>query len=297
MSFKIAIASGKGGTGKTSVAVNLYQHFVDNITENIQLVDCDVEEPNDLIFLSNHELEKQEHIYQLIPEIEEEKCTFCRECADYCEFNALTIIPPVKFTKVNKVLCHSCGACSIACKHGAISEVKEEIGMVTSYKSTKGKGLLEGKLEIGSAMQTMLIKELKKRVDEDNDVIIFDAPPGTSCSVVESVVDSNYVILVTEPTPFGLNDLKLTIDLMLNMNKSFGVIINKSGLGTNDTELYLESKGIELIGEIPFMQEFAQKYAQGRLCDDMPSDIINAYKNIVTNINSKILINEGNNHS
>lgn len=297
MSFKIAIASGKGGTGKTSVAVNLYYHLAHQVSANIQLVDCDVEEPNDLIFFHAHHIVAAKEKFQLIPEIDQDKCTFCRKCAEYCEFNALTIIPPVQYAQVNQTLCHSCGACSVACSDGAITEVKLPIGTITSYDIHWGAGLLEGKLKIGSAMQTMLIKELKKEVAEENDITIYDAPPGTSCSVVESVVDADYVVLVTEPTPFGLNDLKLTIELMQDLGKEFGVVINKAGLGNDQTHQYLKENRIPIIGEIPFMREFALNYADGSLWEKMPDAIVKCYQELVSYIDNKILINEGNHHS
>ncbi len=297
MSFKIAIASGKGGTGKTSVAVNLYHFLAKELTGNIQIVDCDVEEPNDLLFFSNPEKELQEVIYQMIPRIDESLCTYCRKCAEYCEFNALTIIPPVKFIQVNDVLCHSCGACSVACTAGALKETEHPIGTVTNYNLGLGKGLLEGKLRIGSAMQTMLIKELKNRKNSDCDIIIYDAPPGTSCSVVQSVSDADYVILVTEPTPFGLHDLKLTVELMNDLHKNYGVIINKSGLGSQETQNYLIENNIEIIGEIPFRREFAKLYAEGLLGDYMPDFLRSDFMNIVNVLSKKIFVNEGNYHS
>ncbi len=297
MSYKITIASGKGGTGKTSVAVNLYHFLAKEVTGNIQMLDCDVEEPNDLLFFPNYTKGLQETIHQMIPEINEDQCTYCRKCSDYCEFNALTIIPPVKFIQVNDVLCHSCGACSVACTEEAIKEVEHSIGNVTHYDLGLGKGLLEGKLQIGSAMQTMLIKELKNRADESSDIILYDAPPGTSCSVVQSVADADFVVLVTEPTPFGLHDLKLTIELMKDLNKEFGVVINKSGLGSNETQDYLLQNNIELLGEIPFKREFAALYAEGLLGECLPMDLKTDFIKIVDILSQKIYVDEGNYHS
>ncbi len=297
MSYKIAIASGKGGTGKTSVAVNLYHFLAKEVTGNIQMLDCDVEEPNDLLFFPNYTKGLQETIHQMIPEINEDQCTYCKKCSDYCEFNALTIIPPVKFIQVNDVLCHSCGACAVACTEGAIKEVEHPIGKVTHYDLGLGKGLLEGKLRIGSAMQTMLIKELKNRADVSSDIIIYDAPPGTSCSVVQSVVDADFVVLVTEPTPFGLHDLKLTVELMKDLNKEFGVVINKAGLGSNDTQEYLIQNNIELLGEIPFKREFAALYAEGLLGECLPMDLKTDFIKIVDILSQKIFVDEGNYHS
>jgi len=265
MSFKIAIASGKGGTGKTTVSVNLFKWIIQHWTEKVQLVDCDVEEPNDHIFLPEYLLSHQQEVTQLIPKIDLNNCTFCRKCVDWCEFNAIVVIPPVQFAEVNNSLCHSCGACLIACEDDAMIEYPHPIGKANFYKNGNGSGLLEGVLKIGSSMQTMLIGEIKKLADPEAEVIIFDSPPGTSCPVVESVADSDYVILVTEPTPFGLHDLKLTVDLIRELKIDFGVIVNKSGLGTDDIYEYLENENIELLGKIPFDKEYASNYAKGDL--------------------------------
>ncbi|MBA7556051.1 Iron-sulfur cluster carrier protein [subsurface metagenome] len=296
MAYKIAIASGKGGTGKTTVSVNLYHFIQENICKNILLADCDVEEPNDVIFFNNAEVVHEEEIVQLIPEINKEKCTYCRKCVEYCEFNAIVIIPPVEFAEVNASLCHSCGACSIACKFDAITEKPEPVGKVTFYKTRTGKGLAEGKLKIGSAMQTFLIRELKKRIPEEADFILFDAPPGTSCPVVETVTGTDYVILVTEPTPFGLHDLKLTVDLLKNIKKPFGVIINKAGLGNNDVYEYLNNENIELLGEIPFSQEYASQYASGSLLHKVPKDMKKQYEQISRKLERRLASHEGNNY-
>lgn len=139
MAYKIAIASGKGGTGKTTLSVNLYNYFSNHFSKNIQLVDCDVEEPNDAIFFSEIKKEKQKAINQVIPQIDIKKCSFCKSCVEYCEFNAIVIIPIADFAEVNKNLCHSCGACSVACKTGAIKEVEEPIGNVNFYNTHQGK--------------------------------------------------------------------------------------------------------------------------------------------------------------
>jgi len=265
MSFKIAIASGKGGTGKTTVSVNLFRWIIQYWTQKVQLVDCDVEEPNDKIFLPEYSLVEQKEIVQLIPKIDTNDCTFCRRCVEWCEFNAIVVIPIAEFAEVNNALCHSCGACLIACQDNAMKEYPHPIGMANFYKHANGSSLLEGELKIGSAMQTMLIGELKQFVEPTSEVIIYDAPPGTSCPVVESVSDSDFIILVTEPTPFGLHDLKLTVDLIRELKIDFGVVVNKAGLGTEDVFEYLKSENIELLGKIPFSKEYASNYARGHL--------------------------------
>lgn len=296
MSFKIAIASGKGGTGKTTVSVNLYQYLKDNICDSIKLVDCDVEEPNSKIFFPKLASTKTEIINQMVPVIDESKCLFCKKCVNYCEFNAVSVIPSAKYAKINSDLCHSCGACLVACKFDAITEYPMSIGEVNYFNSNNNDNIAEGRLDIGSAMQTMLIKELKKNTSKDVDLIIYDAPPGTSCPVVETVSDANYIILVTEPTPFGLHDLKLTVDLLKDIDKPFGVIVNKAGLGNSDVYDYLESNNIELLGKIPFSREYAKMYAEGNLLDSDNSIMEKHYKNIANKIEKKLLVYEGDNY-
>lgn len=296
MSFKIAIASGKGGTGKTTVSVNLYQYLKDNICDSIKLVDCDVEEPNSKIFFPELTATKTETINQMIPVINEDKCIFCKKCVDYCEFNAVSVIPSAKYAKINPDLCHSCGACLVACQFDSITEHPIPIGDVNYFESNNNDNIAEGRLNIGSAMQTMLIKEVKKKTSKDADLIIYDAPPGTSCPVVETVADANYIILVTEPTPFGLHDLKLTVDLLKDIDKPFGVIVNKAGLGNNDVYEYLESNDIELLGKIPFSKEYARMYAEGNLLDSANCIMKVHYKAIANNIEKRLLAYEGENY-
>lgn len=288
MSYKIAIASGKGGTGKTTVAVNLFNAISNTLTKNVNLVDCDVEEPNDLIFFSQAKEEKKKKVFQKIPVINTEKCTFCKKCVTYCEFNAISVIPDRKFAEVNASLCHSCGACLVACTDNAITEYDEEIGKITNFKTTVKNGLIEGELKVGSSMQTMLIKELKKIKWPRKNIVIYDAPPGTSCSVVESIIDVDFVILVSEPTPFGLYDMKLMVELVRELQKPFAVIVNKAGMGNNDIYDYLHKEQIELLGEIPFSRDYAAKYAGGELLTNVPTEIAHVFQEIVSSLKKRI---------
>ncbi|MBN1767082.1 MAG: ATP-binding protein [Prolixibacteraceae bacterium] len=289
MTKKIAIASGKGGTGKTTVSVNLF-HFLNALTtQKIKLIDCDVEEPNDLLFFPEAQCSRQQTVHQMIPEIDTSKCTFCRKCAEYCEYNAITIIPKLKHAEVTSSLCHSCGACTVACEYGAITEHPVEVGEIKNFTNGMHPNgeIIEGRLKIGSAMQTLMIKETKKSV-QNAELMLIDAPPGTSCPVVESVADADYVILVTEPTPFGLHDLKLMVDLLDDVDKPYGVIINKAGLGNDETHRYLIENNIELLGEIPFTRAYASKYASGNLLNDIPAEIENMYREIVSVLLEKL---------
>ncbi len=277
MSFKIAIISGKGGTGKTTVAVNLFSAINEKWTKNVQLVDCDVEEPNDLLFFRNTTVESHDLVNQPVPEIDVAKCTFCRKCEEYCEFNAISIIPSVNYADVDPNLCHSCGACLHACKFDAIAEKDHTIGEITHYRTKDAARLVEGNLRVGSPMQTRIIKDLKTSIGEEEGIVIFDAPPGTSCPVVETVSEADFVILVTEPTPFGLYDLQLTVDLMKEMKKPFGLVVNKAGLGDLEVYKYLKEENIELLAEIPFDKGYAVQYAKGQLLVNIPPLIEQEY--------------------
>ncbi|WP_282124931.1 ATP-binding protein [Marinifilum flexuosum] len=277
MSYKIAVCSGKGGTGKTTLAVNLFSTIQTKWTKRVQLIDCDVEEPNDLLFFKDTKIMNRSTVNQPVPVIEESQCTFCRKCEEYCEFNAISIIPSVKYASVDPNMCHSCGACLHACKFGAIQEHQHPIGELTNYSRGNQIDILEGSLKIGSPMQTKIIKELKANASDESDILIYDAPPGTSCPVVETVSAADFVILVTEPTPFGLYDLRLTVNLMKEMQKDFGIVVNKAGLGDREVYTYIKEESIELLAEIPFNREYAGQYAQGKLLYDVPPLIEQEY--------------------
>ncbi|HPR32661.1 MAG TPA: ATP-binding protein [Prolixibacteraceae bacterium] len=284
MAFKIAIASGKGGTGKTTVSVNLW-HFFRIITgKNVQLIDCDVEEPNDLIFFPQAPLISEEPILQRIPRIDPDRCTFCRKCVEYCEFNAITVIPALQHATIHESLCHSCGACLVACTNEAIREYPVQVGTRTKHQLLDHSSLLTGILNVGSPQQTLVIRETKKHIDEEAEICLFDAPPGTSCPVVATVSDADYIVLVTEPTPFGLHDLKLMVRLLEELNKPFGVIVNKAGNGDNETRRYLNENKLEWLGDIPFSKEYAARYASGNLLKNPTPGMEIAYRGIIQKI-------------
>lgn len=285
--MKIAIASGKGGTGKTTVAANLYRSLNQKSAKSALLVDCDVEEPNDVLFFKESGQTSETQITQEIPSIDTSRCTFCRLCADYCEFNAIVVIPPAGFAEIIPSLCHSCGACMVACKEDAIWVRDEPIGSRRVYQDKAGNEILEGRLRIGSAMQTMLIRSLKESLPEEPKIVILDAPPGTSCPVVETISDTDYIILVTEPTPFGLHDLKLMIELVKELGLPFGVLINKANLGDREIYHYLEKENAEIIGEIPFNKTYAAQYAKGELFKDTPREIREALQLLIRRLSEK----------
>ncbi|MFH0758515.1 MAG: ATP-binding protein [Bacteroidota bacterium] len=287
MALKIAIASGKGGTGKTTVSVNLFRLLSENSTDRVMLVDCDVEEPNAVLFFPGAVKEMSREVNQEIPVIDTAKCTFCRKCNEYCEFNAILVIPPVEFAEINPSLCHSCGACMVACDQEAIWVKDKQIGTINTYSNGVGNGIMEGNLKIGSAMQTMVIRTLKQSLPPNNDILLFDAPPGTSCPVVETISDTDYVILVTEPTPFGLHDLKLMVNLVRELNIPFGVVINKANLGDRKVYEYLHEEKIDMIGEIPFNRSYAVLYAKGEIFADVPGEIEESYRKLIQNLTEK----------
>ncbi len=272
--MKIAVASGKGGTGKTLVSTNLF-----NVIENSTYIDCDVEEPNGHLFL-NAKPEKEITVSTLIPAVDTSKCNSCGICAKVCNFNAILCAK-------NKVivfpeLCHGCGSCTYFCPLNAISEIPREIGKI-EISSFKHKKVYTGRLNVGEAMAPPLIKQLKEKNNSFSRIII-DCPPGTSCPVIESIKGSDFVILVTEPTPFGLNDLRLAVEVVKKTKIPFGIIINKSGLGGTIIHDYCKVDAIPILLEIPHDKWIAEAYSKGKLITEEPF-----YKTMFTQLHEKIL--------
>jgi MinD superfamily P-loop ATPase len=256
-----------------------------------------VEEPNDLIFFPSSKKIQSQNIDLQVAQIDTEKCTYCRKCVSWCEFNAIAVIPPVQYAKIDPQLCHACGACLHACKDDAIKEVPHQIGEVHQYQISRNGFLEEGNLKIGSPMQTSLIKALKKNLNTDTEFVLYDAPPGTSCPVVETISDSDYIILVTEPTPFGLHDLKLMIELLKEVSIPFGVVINKAGLGFGDTHIFLKENHIEVLAEIPFSKSYAALYSTGDIIQNQPEEYRLIYEKLKRKLISKLESHAGTNHT
>ena len=261
----ISIASGKGGTGKTLVATSLAVSLKNKC--RLQLVDCDVEEPNDHLFLKPV-INNKEAVAIPVPQIDETKCTYCGKCAEVCAYNAIAVLP--KNVLVLPNLCHGCGSCSYLCPEKAIAEEDMIIGVVESGQADSI-NFVQGRLNTGEAMPTPVIRRVKEKVNPDSTVII-DVSPGTSCPVVESVKDSDFCLLVTEPTPFGLNDLILAVETVKKLKIPCGVSINRAGDNYSKLEEYCREQNIPVLLTIPLDSEIARLYSRGiTLAEGMPS--------------------------
>jgi MinD superfamily P-loop ATPase len=258
----ISIASGKGGTGKTTVATNMALSLEGDVT----LLDCDVEEPNAHLFI-RPEIRETITVYTPVPEIDMARCTLCKKCAEICRFKAITVLPNTVMTFPE--MCHSCGGCMMVCPEKAISEVGRELGVVeTGVKN--GIGFVHGRLRVGEAMAPPLIRKVLEHI-RPGGINIIDAPPGTSCPVIAAMKGADVVLLVTEPTPFGLNDLKLAAEAVKLLKIPAGLVINRADKGDGGVKEYAEKENLPVLMEIPFDRGIAEAYSTGRLIiDAMP---------------------------
>ncbi len=260
----ISVASGKGGTGKTLVATSLALSLSKN--SKVQLIDCDVEEPNAHIFLKPT-FTQQEIVSIPVPKIDEGRCTYCGKCAEICAYNAIAVFQ--KKVLVFPELCHGCGACTYLCPEHAISEEGRGLGVVETGNSN-GIKFTQGKLSIGEMMAPPIIRRAKECVDPER-VAIVDVPPGTSCPVVEAIKGSDFCLLVTEPTPFGLNDLVLAVGVVRKLNIPCAIVINRAGVGDKKVEEYCLSESIPILLTIPLDTRIASLYSKGiTLAEGMP---------------------------
>ncbi len=260
--MKITIASGKGGTGKTTLSTNLISFLAEN--HKVVLTDLDVEEPNSGLFIQG-ELIAKEDKFKMVPQWDKKKCILCGNCQKVCNFHS--IIKLGKQIMVFPELCHSCYACSELCPTKAIPMVPIKMGVLKHLKTDKFV-FIESKLDIGQEQVVPLISQTIEYVEtqfDDDSIMLFDSPPGTSCPVIEATKDSDFVILVTEPTPFGLHDLTLAVDTMRELKKPFGIVLNRYGIGNDDVIEYCLQEEIDLIAKLPNDRKIAELYAQGKL--------------------------------
>jgi len=276
----ISIASGKGGTGKTTIATSLALAI-----GKVQFLDCDVEEPNAHIFLKP-QIQERIAVGILVPRVDESRCTFCRKCAEVCEYNAIVVIK--KKVLVFPDLCHGCGGCAYICPESAIAEIEKPIGVVERGRAGEI-DFIHGVLNIGEPMAPPLIREVKKHIDYHDNCVIIDASPGTSCPVVEAVKGSDFCILVTEPTPFGLNDLGLAVAMLRKLAIPCGVVINCADIGDDEVMRYCDREGIPVLMTIPWDRRIAAAYSTGiPLVEALPhykSGFVDLYETLRKEVN------------
>lgn len=271
--MKIAVLSGKGGTGKTTVSTNLA--FI----SKIPIFDTDIEEPNSHIFFKNKNIHEKS-VYTNYPKIDMKKCNLCGECGNFCKFNA--VIPARNTVLVFEESCHDCGGCEIVCRQGAVSWEKREIGKIFAGKTYFGSEAVYGKLNIGEMSGVKIIKEMYKNNSFEN--LLIDCPPGTACTTVSAVEEADFAVIVAEPSPFGLSDMKLVVKLLKDMKIPFGVVINKADEEENEIKFYCRENNIEILGEIPFKREIAENYSKGNII----SDILPEYKSVFADILKRV---------
>ena len=275
----ISVASGKGGTGKTTVATNLSL----SIGAGVQLLDCDVEQPNAHLFL-HPVFERTEIITTPVPEIDMDKCTLCGKCGDICVFKAIVVVGET--VMAFEELCHSCGGCLAVCPEKAISEKGRELGTLQKGHRN-GIEFIHGKLRVGEAMSPPLIKKVLESRDPSK-ITIVDAPPGTSCPVIETMRPADFVLLVTEPTPFGLNDLKLAVGAARILNVPCGLVINRSDMGDDKVRRYAGSENLPVLMEIPFERRIAEAYSRGDMIVEVMPEWKEKFLALFTNIKTRL---------
>ncbi len=261
----IAVASGKGGTGKTTVATALAQALAKSML-SVSCLDCDVEAPNAHLFIQPH-LNERKDVEMLIPQVNANVCTGCGECAEVCQFHAIVVLGGQ--TLVFPELCHGCGSCALVCPDNAITEVPRTLGILEGGLSPEGINFGHGLLNVGEPMAVPVITQLKKWCNEAADVVIVDSPPGASCPVVESIRGADFVLLVTEPTPFGLHDLRQAYELTQELDVPAGLVINRDGIGNADVDAYCREVGLPILLRIPLERAIGEGIAQGKTLLDV----------------------------
>ncbi len=284
----ISVASGKGGTGKTTIATSLARA----LDGNVQFLDCDVEEPNAHIFLKP-EITKTEVVSIPVPAVDDTQCDYCGVCAHICVYNALAVLESKVL--IFPHLCHGCGGCRLLCPQNAIAEVGKEIGVV-EIGTSGALQFVHGTLAVGEVMSPPVIRAVKKHIDPHRTVVI-DAPPGTSCPVIEAVKGSDFCLLVTEPTPFGLHDLILAVEVVRKLRIPCGVIINRADIGDNKVETYCAEESIPVLMRIPFDQGIAKMYSKGILLVTERTEYVEQFQKMFKDIHRTMCESETNRHN
>lgn len=281
----ISIASGKGGTGKTTVSTSLAV----SIEGDVQLLDCDVEEPNAHLFVKP-DFVKADTFFTPVPEIDKAKCTFCGKCDDICQFKAIAVAGEMILTFPE--LCHSCGGCVRVCPEDAITETGREVGTVEQgYRN--GLEFVHGRLKIGEAMSLPLIRKVRTYTDPARTTII-DAPPGTSCPVIESMNKADFILLVTEPTPFGLHDLKLAVGAVKVLGIPSGLVINRCDIGDDGVERFAKENDLPVLMQIPFDRKIAEAYSRGEILTEAIPAWKERFKQLMQHIQPLIITRKSN---
>jgi MinD superfamily P-loop ATPase len=270
--MRLAVLSGKGGTGKTTVAASLALVIPDS-----QYLDCDVEEPNGFLFLKPV-IAITDEVTVLVPDVDPDLCTRCGACARICQFNAIAVTP--KRVLVFPEVCHHCGACALACKPYAISEIERPIGSIESDAANR---FVQGRLNVGEPVGLPIITAMKQRICPDRTAIL-DCAPGASCAVVRSIDGCDYALLVTEPTPFGLHDLKIAVALVRQMGLRSGVVLNKSDANDPLIEDYCSREDVPVLIKIPYSREIAEHNARGIL----PVQINKAWQDVFVRLYQRL---------
>ena len=276
--MRLGIASGKGGTGKTTIATNLARVASRNGT-SVAYLDCDVEEPNGQIFLQPT-ISWSKPVRVPSPRVDHELCDHCGDCGEICQYSAIVCLG--NRVLVFPELCHSCGGCALVCAQSAITEVGREIASLVAGKSGAVQ-YLQGLLNIGEAMSPPVIRAVKAEAPEA-ELVIVDAPPGTACPVVEAVRGCDHVLLVTEPTPFGLHDLGLALETVQSLEIPCEVVINRAGLNGSATEEFCRRKGVEVVARFPDSRRVAEAYSRGELASEKDPEIRDLFRTLLTHI-------------
>ena len=280
--MKIAVSSGKGGTGKTTIATNLAVTAA-RAGRSVGYLDCDVEEPNGFLFLKP-QIEETRTVNVSIPKVDAEKCNGCGQCGRICQYSAIVVMD--KKVLVFPELCHGCGGCWLVCPTGAITESYRRTGQLELGKAGDVH-CVQGLLNIGEAMSPPVIAAVKDAAP-DVDFLVIDSPPGTSCPVIESVRGSDFVMLVTEPTPFGLNDLKLAVEMVRALKLPFAVVINRADVGDGDTKAYCTRQRIEVLAEVPDDHQVAEAYSRGEMACEVIPKYRELYRDLLNSLAKRV---------